>query len=196
MVNKKTVSLRLKPYLQEVKVQIVLDILIVAMILIILTLANFPLIATILCALVYFTIALFFHYKVAIQAMIDIRKGDYITEIVCIKRFTNEYSFSGNRFGHSYISFFYPKEMRVSKYKVKVIDTLGSEKKLRSVMSFRRLLEFAVLDKQQIEFLQITYLKRSKIIICICLSEKVDKNINNKKMQTINKSIHFINNSI
>lgn len=196
MVNEKTVSFRIEPYVQEAKVQIILDILIMTMMITMLTFASFPLIVSISVVSGYFAIALILHYKVVIQAMIDKRKGDYITETVCIKKFIDEYSFSGDRFGHGYIRFFYPKEMRVWKYKIKVISTFGEENKLKSVMSFSRLLEFAVLDKQQIEFLQITYLKRSKIIIRVDLTEEIDKNTSSRKKQAINKAIHFINKSI
>lgn len=196
MANKKTVSFRIKPYVQEATLQIILDILIMAIISTVLVFAEFPLIACIAAVMGYFAIALILHYRVVIQAIIDKRKGDYITETVSINKFIHEYSFTGDRFGHGNIRFFYPKEMRVWKYKIDVINNYGDEKKLRSVMSFRRLLEFAVLDKQKIEHLQVTYLKRSKILIDVDLAEEIDKNTSRRNKAATKKAIHFINMSI
>ncbi len=196
VVNEKTVSFRIKPYIQEATLQIILDILIMIIISTVLTIAKFPLIVSIAVVIGYFAIALVLHYRVVIQAIIDKRKEDYITETVSIKKFIDEYSFAGDRLGRSNLRFFYPKEMQVWKYKIKVLNNYGQEKKLRSVMSFRRLLQFSILDKQQIEQLQVTCLKRSKILIRVDLVEEIDKNTSKRKREAIEKAIDFINRSI
>lgn len=196
MVNEKAVSFRIKPYIQEATLQIILDILIMVIISTVLIFAKFPLIVCVAVVTGYFAIALVFHYRVVIQAIIDKRKEDYITETVSIKKFIVEYSFAGDRLGRSNLRFFYPKEMQVWKYKIKALNNHGEEKKLRSVMSFRRLLQFAILDKQKIEDLQVTYLKRSKILVRVDLVEEIDKNTSKRKKETIKKAIDFINRSI
>lgn len=196
MVNEKTISFRIEPYVKEATLQAGIDIIIMVLAATVLSVIKFPLSICISIVTGYFAIALILHYRVVIQAIIDKRKGDYITETVSIKKFIDEYSFAGDSLGHSYIHFFYPKEMQVWKYKIKVISNHGEEKKLRSVMSCRRLIEFAVLDKQQIKHLQVTYLKRSKILIRVDLAEEIDKNTSRKKTPVTKKAIHFINMSI
>lgn len=195
MVNENIVRYRINPYIQEFTFQMILDMLVLAAILVVLIFANFSLLICVAVATGYFVIVLIFHYRVVIQAIIDKRKEAYITEFVIIKSFKDEYSFAGDRFGHSYISFFYPKDMNVCKYKIKVIDNNGEEKKLRTVMSFKRLLEFMVLDKQQIEYLQVTYLKSSRILLHIDLIEE-PIHFTSKRKKVIEKAIDAINVSI
>lgn len=195
MVNEKTISFRLKPYIEEATLQIVLDILVVGVLLGVLIFAKMSLLVCISIVMGYFSIALFFHYRTLIQAIMDKYKRDYTTEVVIIKSFNYEYSFAGDRFGHSYIRFFYPKDMQVCKYKIKIIGDSGEKKKLRSVMSLNRLLEFTMLDKQQIEYLQVTYLKRSKILLHVDLVDEPVK-ITGKKKKVIEKAIDTINMSI
>ena len=190
------ISFRIKPYIQEATLQVVLDVIIIAIVLTVLIVANFSPLVCISVVIGYLVIVLTFHYKIVIQAIIDNRKKDYITEIIQVKKFSKEYSFSGDRLGHSNIHFFYPKDIQVSKYKIKVICNDGAAKELRSVMSFRRLLKFAVLDKQKIEYLQVTYLKRSKILIHINYAGDVDKIPSKRGKNIIEKSIHFINMSV
>ena len=198
MVNKKTVSFRIKPYIQEATLQAVIDIFVMVLTASFLLIVKFPLVICIFVVTGYFAIALALHYRVLIQAFVDKHKGDFITETISVKRFSEEYSFAGDMLGNSYISIFYPKEMHVRKYRVKVVNNHGEEKKLRSVMSFRRLLQFAVLDKQQIEYLQIIYLKRSRILIWCNLIEETDKKLSRRKKdeKKTKKAIHFINMSI
>lgn len=195
MVKEKTIDFRINPYIQETSVQIVLDVLVLITIFVVLMLAKFSLLVCIAVAIGYFILALLFHYRVIIQALKDKKKQDYITEIVSIKGFKEEFSFIGDRLGHSYIRFFYPKDMRVCKYKIKVISDNGEEKKLRSVISSKRLLEFMMLDKQQIEILQVTYLKNSKILLHIDLVDE-PVNFTGKSKKVIEKAIHGINTSI
>lgn len=195
MVKEKTIDFRINPYIQETSVQIVLDVLVLITIFVVLMLAKFSLLVCIAVAIGYFILALLFHYRVIIQALKDKKKQDYITEIVSVKGFKEEFSFIGDRLGHSYIRFFYPKDMRVCKYKIKVISDNGEEKKLRSVISSKRLLEFMMLDKQQIEILQVTYLKNSKILLHIDLVDE-PVNFTGKSKKVIEKAIHGINTSI
>ena len=196
MINEKAISFRIKPYTQEALLQAGIDIAIMVIIAGVLIAANFPVSICIFIAVGYFAIALAFHYRVMIQALVDKYKGDLITETVSVKHFSEEYSFAGDYLGHSYICKFYPKEMQVQKYRIEAVNNHGEEQKLRSVMSFVRLLQFSILDKQQIEHLQIIYLKRSKILICCDLTEETDKKLSGKRKKTVKKAISFINKSI
>lgn len=196
MVNEKTISFRMKPYVQESALQAGIDIIVMVLTATVLSVVKFPLSIWISAIAGYFAIALAFHYRVLIQAFIDKRKGDYVTETISVKRFTEEYSLAGDWLGHSYIHIFYPKEMLVGKFKVKVVDNHGNEKTLRSVISFNRLLEFSILDKQQIDQLQVVYLRRSKILIRCDLLEETDKKLSRKRKKVIEKAIRFINMSI
>ena len=176
--------------------QIALDIIVLVIVTAVLILASFPIIAWIAVDIAYFVIALIFHYRVVILALIDKQKCDYITEKISIKQFKEEYSFAGDRLGHSNIRFFYPKEMQVQRYKVKVISGSGEENKLRTVMSLSRMLKFAILDKQQIEYLNVTYLKRSKVIVAFDLAQDTESIASKRTKDKIKKSIHCINTSI
>lgn len=196
MVNEKTISFRIKPYAQEATLQAGIDIIVIVLTTSVLLVAKFPLIICVSVAIGYLVLAFTLHYRVLIQAFVDKRKGDFITETVSVKCFAEEHSFAGNSLGHSYISTFYSKEMHVQKYRLNVVNSHGDEKKLRSVMSFRRLLQFAVLDKQQVEHLQIIYLKRSKILLWCNLIEETDKKLSKRKKEAISKAIHFINMSV
>ncbi|MBQ8767780.1 MAG: hypothetical protein IJZ16_13370 [Clostridia bacterium] len=192
MIKEKMVRFRIEPYIYEALLQMMLDLLVLAMVLVVLTLTNFPSLVCVVVAMGYLVVALVFHYKVAIQAIIDKHAQDYTTEIVSIKSFNDEYSFSGDRLGHSNIRFFYPKDMQVRKYKITTMSDNGKEKKLRSVISFKRLLKFMMLDKQQVEYLQVTYLKRSKILLHVDLVEETIR-FTGKRKKVIEKAIHYIN---
>ena len=174
-VTEEIIKFRIQPYIQEAALQFIIDVIVVALVTVVFVIADFPVIACILVDLAYFIVATILHYKVLIQAIIDKNKRDYITEKISIKQFNEEYSFAGDRLGHSYIRVFYPKEMQVGKYKLKIINENGEEKKLRAVMSFKQTLKFIVFNKNQIEYLNVTYLKKSKIIICFDLVENIDK---------------------
>ena len=115
MINKKVIDFRIEPYLQEATLQIVIDIVIIALLIVVFAVAK---VSLAICASIvfgYFAIAIALHYRVLIQALVDKHKGDLITETVGIKRFYEEYSFAGDYLGHSYICKFYPKEMQVQK---------------------------------------------------------------------------------
>ena len=86
--------------------------------------------------------------------------------------------------------------MQVGKYKLKVINDKGEDKKLRAVMSLKRTLEFVVLDKNEIDYLNVTYLRKSKIIICFDLIEDIDKIPSKRKRAEIEKAINYINKAI
>ena len=194
-VNQKAVRFRIEPYIQETAVQAAIDILVLAIVVLVFAIAKFPLIAYVAVIMGYLIMALIFHYRVTILAVIDECKSDYITETVRIKSYNEEYSFSGDRLGHSYIRFFYPKEMGVMKHKIQVVNNLGEEKKLRSVMSTRRRIQFADLERQQVEQLQVTYLRRSKILVGIDLKEQVN-GTNSKRKDVIEKAVRCINYSV
>ena len=196
MVNKKLVSFRIDPYINEAISQILVDVLVIAYAGIVMALARFPVSICIFVITLYAVVALLLHYRVAIQATIDKHREEYITEIVKFDTIVDEFSFMGDRLGRSRIQSFYPKEMSVSKCKIKVIDDQGKKKKIRSVMSFRRILNFSMLSQQKVESLQVTYLKRSKILIYVDLVEAFDKKTGHKTIRKIENSVHFINVSI
>ena len=190
------VSYRMKPYIQEAALQIIIDILVMVMLATVLAYTTFSLIACIAVVIAYSFLAIVLHYRVIIQAKIDERKCDYITEVVSIKKFIDEFSFLGDRTGQSNIRYFYPKEMHVCKFKIEVINNQGEEKKLRSVMSLRRFLEFVVLDKYEVARLQVTYLRRSKILIRVDLADEMAKSTSRKSKKIVQKAIRFINLSV
>ena len=195
-VTDEIVKFRIQPYIKEVSLQFIIDLIVIVLVTVVFVIAKFPAIACILVDLLYFTVAVIFHYKTLIQAISDKNKRDYVTEKISIKQFKEEYSFAGDRLGHSYIRIFYPKEMQVGKYKLKVINDKGEEKKLRAVMSLKRTLEFIVFDKNEIEYLNVTYLRKSKIIICFDLIEDIDKIPSKRKRAEIEKAINYINKAI
>ncbi len=195
-VTDKIVKFRIQPYIQEVSLQFIIDLIVSVLATVVFVVADFPVVACVLFDLLYFTVAVIFHYKTLIQAILDKSKRDFVTEKIRIKQFKEEYSFAGDRLGHSYIRIFYPKEMHVGKYKLKVINDKGEEKKLRAVMSFKRTLEFIVFDKNEIEYLNVTYLRKSKIIICFDLIEDIDKIPSKRKRAEIEKAINYINKAI
>ena len=195
-VTDKIVKFRIQPYIQEVSLQFIIDLIVSVLVTVVFVVADFPVVVCVLFDLLYFTVAVIFHYKTLIQANSDKNKRDFVTEKISIKQFKEEYSFTGDRLGHSYIRIFYPKEMHVGKYKLKVINDKGEEKKLRSVMSFKRTLKFIVFDKNEIEYLNVTYLRKSKIIICFDLIEDIDKIPSKRKRAEIENAINYINKAI
>lgn len=195
-VTDKIIKFRIKPYIQEAFLQFVIDVIVIVLVTVVFIIAKFPTIVCVTIDLSYLIVSLIFHYKVVIQAIIDKNKRDYVTEKICVKQFNEEYSFAGDRLGHSCIRFFYPKEMQAGKYELKIINENGEEKKLRAVMSFKRTLKFILFDKNQIEYLNVTYLKKSKIIINFDLVEDIDKFESKRKKEEIKKAINYINMSI
>lgn len=196
MVKKKTVSAKIEPYAREATIQAGIDIILTAILLSFSVVLNLSPIICIAVPAAYIVFESVFYYRVLIQAYIDKHKGDFVTETVTIKRFSEERSLAGNSLGHSYIRNCYQKEKDVGKYKIKVVNNHGEEKKLRTVMSFRKILHFSILNDHQIEYLQITYLKRSKIIIWYDLLEETEKKLIGKKKKAIDKTMHFLNMSI
>lgn len=192
MINDMTIKSKIKPYIEEATIQMLIDILVILFVSVVLIVAKMPSFVCIMIPVCYFAIALFFHYRVAIQAIVDKRKNNYTTEIISIKSIDEEYSFAGDRLGHSYIRYLYPKDMNVWKCKIKVVDKNGEQKKLRAVMSSKQSLKFMVLETEKIEYLQITYLKRSKILLYVDLAEEPVQ-FTGKRKKVIEKAIHCIN---
>ncbi|MBQ8782672.1 MAG: hypothetical protein IJZ57_02740 [Clostridia bacterium] len=195
-VTDKIVKFRIQPYIQEASLQFIMDLIVIVLVTVVFVVADFPVVACVLFDLLYFTVAVIFHYKTLIQAILDRNKRDFVTEKISIKQFKEEFSFAGDRMGHSYIRIFYPKEMYVDKYKFNIINDKGEEKKLRAVMSFKRTLKFIVFDKNEIEYLNVTYLRKSKIIICFDMIEDIDKIPSKRKRAEIEKAINYINKAI
>ena len=151
-----------------------------------------PSIVCIIIPMCYFAIALFFHYRIAIQAITDKRNKNYVTEVVSINNIYEEFSFAGDRLGHSYIRLLYPKDMKVQKCKIKVVDKNGEQKKIRTVMSSKQALKYMVLETEKIEYLQVTYLKNSKILLYVDLVEE-PVHFTGKRKKVLEKAIHCIN---
>ena len=185
----------LEPYFKEVVLKIIIDIIGIGLVTAFMAAFNFPVRYFIYVFLGYGALVYIPSYRIIINALIDKHKKDYITETFCLKDYDEELSLSGEHFGYSYIHRFYPKDMHVTRYKIKVIDKDGKKKKLRSVMSYRRVHKFWLFHEQSIN-LQITYLKRSKIIIHVELAEKIDKKTNKKDVKEIEKALHIINMSL
>jgi hypothetical protein len=74
----------------------------------------------------------------------------------------------------------------MSRYKIRAIDQHGEKKKLRSIMSSWRLSKFVILHDEK--NLQVTYLRRSKILLRVELAVELDKKTSRKKRQPIEKS--------
>ncbi len=195
-VTDRIIKFRIKPYVQETILQFIIDVFVLGLVTVIFVIAELPANACVLVDLLYLIFAVIFHYNTLIQAISDKKKRDYITEKISVKQFYKEYSFAGDRLGHSYIRFFYPKDMQVGKYVLKIINENGEEKKLRAVMSLKRTLKFIVFDKNEIEYLNVTYLRKSKIIICFDLIEDIDIIPSKRKRAEIEKAINYINNAI
>ena len=62
-------------------------------------------------------------------------------------------------------------------------------------MSSKQSLNFMVLDTEKIEYIQITYLKRSKILLHVDLVEEPVQ-FTGKRKKVIEKAIHCINSLI
>ena len=62
-------------------------------------------------------------------------------------------------------------------------------------MSFKRMLQFSILDKYKIEYLKITYLNKSKILLSVepvaekCKNHKERKNVPYHAIHIINTSL-------
>ncbi len=196
MVNEKIVHYRTEPYLREAGIQIWLDVLIVIFISFLLIGIKCPPIPAVLIIATYISVTVAFYYRLVIQVLADKRTMDSVTEVVSIHSISEELSLAGNRTGHSYIRSFYPRDEMVDRCKIKVITDKGEKKKLRAVMSFRRQIKFLLLERNEIKVLQVTYLRRSKILIGIALTEELPKNTKRKDRQIIEKALRFINNSI
>lgn len=193
MVNRKVIRFRIKPYVLEATSQAVIDIIVMGVLGTVLMIVKFPPILSASAVIGYFIIALILHYRVLIQALADKCKGDFITETVSVGQFTSEYSFAGNRLGHSHVHKLYPKEQHVDRYSIKVVNKHGEKKKIRGIMSLRKTLQFLILHELQINYLQITYMKRSKILLQVKLTEELDKKTKRTKRDSIQKALHFIN---
>lgn len=193
-IPERMIEFRVKPYMQEASVQIMVDTLFVALILGTLYGIGCSLIVYLGVFLLYCAVTLTLHYRVAIQALIDKRKGDHITEILSIGQFRKELSFWNNRQGESYAHLFYSRDLEMSRYKIRAIDQHGEKKKLRSIMSSQRLSKLAILHDEK--NLQVTYLRRSKILLRVELAVELDKKTSRKKRQPIEKAIRYINSSI
>ena len=157
---------------------------------------NFSVLTCIIVDCVYLLVTIFLHYRAVIQALIDKHKRDIVTETLSIESFKEEYSFAGDRLGHSSVRFFYPKEMHVKRYKCKMSDADGIAKKLITVMSSNRMSKFSVLHRHNIVFFKITYLKRSRIIIGLELTAEADKTLNKREKTEIEKALRYINTAV
>lgn len=195
MVNIEMVRFRIHPYAVETALQIVIDIIVILLVAITFAFVRLPIIANITVCALYLVIALFFHYRIIILAFIDSMKQDYVTDTVSIQSFDEEYSFSGNYLGKSHIHLFWPKDMNVQRYKISVLDNSDNKKNIRAVMSSYRKGKFSELYLQNIDCLELTYLRRSKILVNVDLPNEIVVN-NRKRKEKIDKTIRAINKTI
>ncbi len=191
-MNKKMISFRIEPYVQEAFIQMIIDVILVALVVVFSVWASFPASVCVGIILVLISAEMIFAYRVLILALLDKAKGDFVTETLEIQKIIPEFSFCGDRLGNSHIRFFYSKELGVSGYKIKAFRA-GEKRKLRAVMSYKRLKNLSSLKDNKIELLNITYLKRSKIIINVDLAEELDKKMSKKTREEILKAINYIN---
>ena len=196
MIEKKTIVFRLEPYSRLAARAAMLDVVIVAVWVALSVVLDFPSIACIGVLFGYSVLALILHYRVILQALVDKRKGDLVTDTVDVQCFLEEFSFVGNRFGQSYVNSFYPKEMDVLQLKLIVVDESEKKKRLRAVMSHKCRSALAQLKKQGISRVRITYLKRSKIVIFIELAEELDEKVSRKTKTEIEKALRTLNRSV
>ena len=196
-INKDFIDFRIKPYKQEAGVQIVLDAILIIFVFVGSTLVGFPIYVPICISAVDFSLGILLYYITLIRAITDRNKGELITERVRINKSCDERTIAHNRAGESPLRFFYPKNESVSRHKIEVINELGEKKKLRAVMSFRRLLDLCTLKiSYQIEWVDITYLKRSKILIWVDIPESEYKKSSKKMQRRLEKEYRFINKSV
>jgi hypothetical protein len=193
-INKDFIDFRIKPYKQEAGVQIVIDAIIIIFVFVGLTSVGSPIYVQICISAVYISLEILLYYITLIRAITDRNKGELITERVRINKFRDDGAIAKNRVGESPLRFFYPKDASVERLKIEVIDELGEKKKLRTVMSFRRWLILATLERSyQIEWIDITYLKRSKIMIWVDIPESEYKKSSKKMQRRLEKEYRFIN---
>lgn len=202
MANKEIVRFRIQPYALEAALQFAIDLLIMLLGSAVLFWTEFPLYAHLVLWAGYFVVALLLHYRVCLLAIIDSMKEDYVTETVSIQAFGDEYSFAGSRLGESHVRLFYPREQRVRRYKLEVIDGREKKKKIRAVMSAYRFHKFFfAVQFRYLQHIKITYLKRSKILIAVDLAEEIVVSKRKGKEETkrkveIEKAIRAINRSL
>ena len=193
-VDGRIINYRVGHFLQETGIVIFQDVLIMILIFTGCCWMDIPVIVAVVFSLFDIVINLIFYYKVIIQAIIDKDKLEYTTEILAIKEFNAEKTIACDRDRRSYVRFLFPKDMDVNRYKIRVINQSGEEKKLRTITSKRRISRFVDLKwDYQIECLKVTYLKRSKILIGVELVEELDKKTTRKQRNEIEKTIRAIN---
>ena len=79
-VTDKIVKFRIQPYIQEVSLQFIIDLIVSVLVTVVFVVADFPVVACVIFDLLYFTVAVIFHYKTLIQAILDKSKRDFVTE--------------------------------------------------------------------------------------------------------------------
>jgi hypothetical protein len=116
----------------------------------------------------YLILAIFLHYNIGILQLIDIKKGDVIKCSGKIYDYKTESSLSGH-LGHSNVRWFFPKEMGVDRYKLRYVDEDGKKHFVRLIMSFekRMIVSHGFLDNKAVDYVEIQYLKRSKVLISL-----------------------------
>jgi hypothetical protein len=194
---KKAVS----PYIKESKVSFIIAIAVLILVFAVCLFALEDKIEALLLSLcivvVFLLIDYLLNYQLGINAFIDAKKMNIITrkvELVDIKR---ELQFSGRY--ESLISKFYSRDMHISRYLIICKDAEDNICKFRTTMSLERYSNFYKLLKMkgQIDKFNITYLKRSKIIIWMELTgELTSKELSKKQIEEINGFLKTINSRI
>ena len=195
MITKKLIKYRTEPYFREAELLIFLDILCIALIVGVSVLIGVPVLLNLSFVMGYIALAFILYHKVTVRALIDRRHGDYITEILHIDQFDYEVHLATDRWGRGYVRYLYPA---LTKYRIKVTDSNGKKKQLRAIMSFGCSIRIFIVQDKIPMSLQVTYLKRSKILICMQVPEGVDieKYMKKKEARQFYKTLHQINNQM
>lgn len=139
----------------------------------------------------YFVLSAVLNYRIAFLSLIDSVKKNIVKKSVKIIDFKVESSWSG-RLWHSNVSLFYPKNKMVDKFKLYYIDENGERKFVRTILSIekREMIYKLFLNNQNNIYVDISYLKNSKILLSFDLSSEKQ---NDKNFE---KTIYKLNNII
>lgn len=139
----------------------------------------------------YFVCTIILNYRIAFLSLIDSAKKTHIKTSVKIMDFKVESSWSG-RLWNSNIHLFYPKDKMVDKFKLYYIDENGRKNFVRTILSIekREMLYNLFLNNPNNMYVDISYLKSSRILLAFDVSSKSqnDKNFE-KAIYQLNKII-------
>ena len=197
-VSKEDIYFRTEPYLKEAGAHLGFDIFAWILVNGVCIWAQFPVLWILGLNAVYLLIDLLFVYRLIFKILKDRKEMETITETGTVIRFDQDHTgISRGSQENGYVSWFYPEETYgwVSKRRLTIIDSAGVKKKIRSFMSFSRQLDFKPV-KDYFGQYQITYLKRSKILIGVSVPDVPIDELPNRIRKPLIKALKRINNSI